>query len=95
MPVRRDGVCSQRVVVIPNRPTLSATAHSLGATGPEVLRGDVLVVRNTFNVPIAIFVMLGPQLHQMYSICHDPQEFQSALRQHGIESGAIVEPMKI
>lgn len=79
---------------IPNR-TLSATAPSLGATGPEVLRGDVLVIRNTFDVPIALFVLLGPQLYEMYSICHDPQRFQAALKQHGIEQGAIVEPMKL
>jgi hypothetical protein len=66
--------------------SLSAVALSAGATGPEVLRGELLLIRNTYDEPIALFVMLGPRLYHMYSVAIDADEFRDALRQYGISA---------
>lgn len=74
----------------PRRMSLSAVALSAGATGPEVLRGAALLVRNTYDQPIALFVMVSPTIYHMYSVLADPAEFAEALRQHGVTSAPAV-----
>jgi hypothetical protein len=69
-----------------DRMTLSAVAMSAGATGPEVLRGSVLVVRNTFDDPIVIVVMVAPQLYHIHSVADGEAAFRAALLRHGITS---------
>jgi len=73
-----------------DRMTLSAIAMSAGATGPEVLRGSVLVVRNTFDDPIVLVVMVAPQLYHIHSVADGEAAFRAALLRHGITSAPKV-----
>lgn len=77
-----DAVNAQ--ILSQDRMTLSAVALSAGATGPEVLRGSVLVVRNTFDDPIVLVVMVAPQLYHIYSVMDGEAAFRAALLRHGI-----------
>ena len=69
-----------------NLPTgsLSASAVSIGATGPEVIRGDVIVIRNSYGAPIVIVITIAPHMHEIFHIGDDVDKFNEVLRAYGI-----------
>jgi hypothetical protein len=65
--------------------TLSAVSLATGATGPEIIRSQAILIRNTFDEPIVLTVMIAPRMYHVYSVAIDPAEFRNALRQYGID----------
>jgi hypothetical protein len=65
--------------------SLSAVSLATGASGPEVLRSQAILIRNTFDEPIVLTVMIAPRMYHIYSVAIDPVEFRNALKQYGID----------
>lgn len=70
--------------------SLSAVSLATGSLGPEIIRSQAILIRNTFDEPIVLTVMIAPRMYHVYSIAGDQAEFRNALRQYGIDQSPKV-----
>ena len=70
--------------------SLSASAVSIGATGPEVIRGDVIVIRNSYGSPIVIVVTIAPHMHEIFHAGENVDKFNEVLQVYGITDAPIL-----